>query len=176
MPSVAVARPARCTACGAASAPPGQGLRLHGHGVRERMRLGPEQLGGRSVVASITVRRYRCVRCTAVLVVVPRGVLPRLRYGAVAVALALARWSVEGVPASRVRAEVSPFRVVGHDARRGWRSLRRWARGSPWPGTAKGIAAKTARESAARVVQSLAGHALELGSLTPLACAGALLA
>jgi len=59
------------------------------------MRLGPEELGGRSVVGSITVRRYRCTRCTAVHVVVPRGVLPRLRYGAVAVALALALWSVE---------------------------------------------------------------------------------
>ena len=67
------------------------------------MRLGPLELGGRSVVGSITVRRYRCTRCTAVHVVVPRGVLPRLRYGAVAVALALALWSVEGLPASAVR-------------------------------------------------------------------------
>lgn len=107
-------------------------MRLHGHGVRERMRLGPEALGGRSVVASIHVRRYRCVRCTAVLVVVPRGVLPRLRYGSVAVALALALWSVEGLSASAVRRLVSPFAFVGHDARRTWRSLRRWARGSPW--------------------------------------------
>ena len=65
------------------------------------MRLGPEELGGRSVSTTIEVRRYRCVRCHAVLVVVPRGVLPRLRYGAVAVALALARWSIDRVPASR---------------------------------------------------------------------------
>jgi hypothetical protein len=172
MPSVEVARPARCTACGAASSPPGQGRRLHGHGVRERMRLGPEELGGRSVSTTVAVRRYRCVRCHAVLVVVPRGVLPRLRYGAVAVALALARWAVESVPAARVRAEVSPDRHLGHDARRGWRSLRRWARGSPWPVTATG----TPREQAARVVQFLAGHAHEPGPLTALACAGALLA
>ena len=173
MPSANVARPARCTACGAASAPPGQGLWLHGHGLRERMRLGPEELGGRSVIASITVRRYRCLRCAAVLVVVPRGVLPRLRYGAVAVALALARWSVDGVPASRVRAELSPFRVVGHDARRGWRSLRRWACGPPWRAPP---CEGSPRGRAARLVSWLAGHTLEPGPLTAIACAGALLA
>lgn len=174
MPSVDAARPARCTACGAASAPPGKGLQLHGHGFRERMRLGPEQLGGRSVVAEITVRRYRCRRCTAVLVVCPRGVLPRLRYGAVAVALALALWSAEGLSSAQVRSHVSPFEVVGHDARRGWRSLRRWARGSPWclelPDDER------PRQRARRIVQWLAGHGSESGSLTVLACAGALLA
>ena len=137
------------------------------------MRLGPEELGGRSVVASITVRRYRCTRCSAVLVVVPRGVLPRLRYGAVAIALALALWSVEGLPAAEVRLRVSPFGVVGHDARRGWRSLRRWARGSPWTGTSP---PGTAQESAARTVQRLAAHATGSGSLTALACIGALVA
>lgn len=121
---------------------------------------------------TLTVRRYRCVRCLAVLVVVPRGVLPRLRYGAVAIALALARWSVEGVPAARVRAEVSPDRHLGLDARRGWHSLRRWARGSPWPVTTTG----TPQVRAARIVQYLAGHAHEAGPLTALACAGALVA
>lgn len=136
------------------------------------MRLGPELLGGRSVVGSITVRRYRCLRCAAVLVVVPRGVLPRLRYGAVAIALALALWAVERLPAPAVRAKVSPFRYLGHDARRGWRSLSRWARGSPWSVATTGAP----RERAVRVVQHLAGHALEPGPLTTLACAGALLA
>lgn len=171
MPSAEVARPPRCTACGAASAPPGQGLRLHGHGIRERMRLGPEELGGRSVVGSVTARRYRCVRCAAVLVVVPRGVLPRLRYGAVAIALALARWSVEDVPAALVRAEISPFGVVGHDARRGWRSLRRWARGSPWARSPK--VTGSARERAAAVVSWLAGLVPRSGPLTVLASVGA---
>ena len=140
------------------------------------MRLGAEELGGRSVVGEITLRRYRCRRCSAVVVVCPHGVLPRLRYGAVAIALALALWSVEGLAAAEVRSRVSPFGVVGHDARRGWRSLRRWARGSPWPGTAKGIASGTAKEIAARTVQRLAGHATGTGSLSALACAGALLA
>lgn len=124
-------------------------------------------------MGAVTARRYRCTRCTAITMVVPRGVLPRLRYGAVAIVLALALWSVEGRPAAEVRSRVSPFGVVGHDARRGWRSLRRWARGSPW---GEAFATGTARERATRVVQRLAGHAVGTGSLTELACAGALLA
>lgn len=132
------------------------------------MRLGPEVLGERSVVGEITVRRYRCLRCRAVVVVCPRGVLPRLRYGAVAIALAL--WSIEGLAACAVRSRISPFGVVGEDARRGWGSLRRWARGSPWPELASG----TAKQLAAHTVQWLAGHASERGSLTALACLGAL--
>lgn len=136
------------------------------------MRLGPEQLGGRSVVAEITARRYRCRRCSAVIAVVPRGVLPRLRYGAVAVAMALALWSAEGLPAAAVRRRVSPFRVVGHEARRGWRSLGRWARGSPWPlAIPEGAPPKT---RAAQLVQWLAAHGLATSSLTTMACAGAL--
>lgn len=136
------------------------------------MQLGPEELGGRSILGSITVRRYRCLRCRAVLIVIPRGMLPRLRYTAVAVALALARWGVEGVPSPRVREEVSPFSVVGHDARRGWGSLRRWAaaRGSPWPVRSD---ADDARARARDIVQHLAGHALEPGPLTAQACEAA---
>lgn len=138
------------------------------------MRLGPEELGGRSVVAEITVRRYRCLRCSAVMMVCPRGVLPRLRYGAVAIALALGLWAVEGQSSSVVRSQVSPFAVLGHDARRGWRSLARWARGSPW--AVQQLALSTSKEMAARTVQHLAGHASGTGSLVELACAGALLA
>lgn len=122
-------------------------------------------------MASITLRRYRCLRCAAVLVVVPRGVLPRLRYGAVAVALALARWSIDGVSAAEVRAAVSPFAFVGGDARRGWHSLRRWARAPPWS-VAPGEGSPMQR--ARRISQHLAGHALEWGELTRLASSGAL--
>lgn len=136
------------------------------------MRLGPEQRGERSVVGEVTARRYRCLCCSAVVVVVPRGVLPRLRYGAVAIALALGLWSTEGLPAATVRARVSPFVVVGHEAQRGWRSLGRWARGSPWPVDLPDDAAP--RQRAGLLVQWLAGHALGPGSLSAQACAGAL--
>jgi hypothetical protein len=65
------------------------------------------------MVGEVEVRRYRC--CGAKFIVVaPRGVLPRLRYGAVAIALAL--WS-SGVWSGAVRDEVGAFAVVGHDAR-----------------------------------------------------------
>lgn len=138
------------------------------------MRLGPEELGGRSVVGEIPVRRYRCLRCSAVMVVCPRGVLPRFRYGAVAIALALALWSVEGQSSAHVRSQVSPFAVVGHDARRCWPSLARWVRGPPWP--VPQLASQSSMQRAARTVQYLGGHATGSGSLVELACLGALLA
>ncbi|MCP5040614.1 MAG: hypothetical protein GY944_06260 [bacterium] len=155
--------------CGVLSAAPGKGLQLHGHGVRTRMRLGPEEFGEQAIVGEVTVRRYQCQRCSAVIIVAPRGVLPRLRYGAVAVALALAMWA--DTPSRRVREVVSPWRIVGDEARRSWRALIRWARGSPWidaPGSG--------RACAARITQHLAGHACGAGSLIVLACAGALVA
>jgi len=55
---------------------------------------------------------------------------------------------------------VSPFRVDGHDARRGWRSLRRWARGSPWVGMTEEIARETVEVIAGSRVRQLAGHAI----------------
>ncbi len=84
-------------------------------------------LGESPEVAVITVRRFLCRGCGAVVMVVPRGVAPRLRYRLAAIAWALGRWW-EGESAARVRSEVSPFRRLGEEARRGWRSLRRWVR------------------------------------------------
>lgn len=133
------------------------------------MRLGPEELGDRSVVGEVTVRRYQCQRCSAVIIVAPRGVLPRLRYGAVAIVLALGSWAQ--MSSARVRERVSPWPLVGDEARRSWRSLLRWARGSPWLDVAG-----DGRTRAARITQHLAGHAHGDGSLIELACAGALLA
>lgn len=138
------------------------------------MRLGPEELGGDATVGEVDVRRYRCLRCKVVIVVAPRGVLPRLRYGAVAIALALATWS-SGVSSAAVRDEVGAFAVVGHEARRTWASVRRWGRSPPWP-KAPGSTGDPPRERATRVTQWLAGHAGGTGSLIQLACLGALLA
>ena len=138
------------------------------------MRLGPERLGGDPGVGEVDVRRYRCLRCEVVIVVAPRGVLPRLRYGAVAIALALALWSA-GASSVAVRDEVGAFAVVGDDARRSWASVRRWAQAPPWS-RAPGSTGDPPRERAARVTQWLAGHADRTGSLIQLACLGALLA
>jgi len=138
------------------------------------MRLGPEELGGDAVVGEVEVRRYRCLRCEAVIVVAPRGVLPRLRYGAVAIALALALWS-SGVSSAAVRDEVGAFSIIGHDAHRSWASVRRWGRSPPWA-RAPGSSGDPPQHRAARVTQWLAGHAPATGSLIQLACLGALVA
>jgi len=95
-----------------------------GHGLRERMLLGPRGAGEKPEITHLRVRRYLC-RCGAVINVVPRGVGRRLRYRLSVIGWALGRW-FEGSSASDVRHEASPFRVVGHEAQRGWHSLRRW--------------------------------------------------
>jgi hypothetical protein len=73
-------------------------------------------------------RRYRCRHCDAVLLVVPVTVAPRRLFDLATIALALARWVVDGRPSHRVRAEVSPLLRTGLSGRRSWHQLRRWAR------------------------------------------------
>jgi len=137
-------------------------LVLHGHGLRERVLLGPEVAGGKPVQRIAMCRRFRCTACEAVLLVVPRPVLPRRRFTACAIALALALWGHEGLTAESVRKRVSP------DAfdEGGWRSLRRWARavaaGALFPGYFVGgvtVAGRRLREVAGEVASWLAGHA-----------------
>ena len=99
---------------------------LHGHGMRERLVVGPTDLGGRPRVSGVVVRRYQCQGCGAVLVVVPQGVLPRLRYSLVAVVTALVAWGYGGRAGWRVRAEISPWASSGDERLHGWRSLARW--------------------------------------------------
>lgn len=72
-------------------------------------------------------RRFRCRECSAVCVVVPGGVQPGRRYLKPAILLALALWSVRGLPALVVRDLISPYKIVGASVT-GWASLRRWAR------------------------------------------------
>ena len=127
-PTCEAARPGRCPACGAASRPAGKRLVLVGHGLRERNVLGPRALDDASEIRSVGVRRYRCRRCDAIATVVPRGVVRRHAYGAVAIVLALGKWAVEERPAREVRGEVSPFGIVGATAAIGWASLGRWSR------------------------------------------------
>lgn len=100
---------------------------LIGHGLRERVQLGPGGIGEAAEAVVVLVRRYLCRGCSAVLTVVPRGMAPRLRYRLRGIAWALGRWW-QGASAAQVRREVSPFVHVGEEARRGWRSLRRWLR------------------------------------------------
>lgn len=64
---------------------------IHGHGVRTRWVVVPPALG--AVPASRQLvecwqRRYRCTACSAISVVLPRGVLPRFLYGLAAIVMA----------------------------------------------------------------------------------------
>lgn len=175
-PPVGAVRPARCPACGAPGAPVAGPVGLHGHGLRERSVLGPAVAGAAPVSETLQLRRYQCQRCDAVVVAAPRGLLSRLRYGAVAVALALALWSSQRQPGWRVHGQVSPRPSAGNEPMHGWRSLSRWARRSSrwWPLRA-GPPGGGARESALELVRQLAARApMPTGRLYIDACAGAL--
>lgn len=153
-------------------------LGLHGHGLRERGQLGPASPDELAEHATLRLRRYRCQRCAAVVVSAPRGLLPRLRYGAVAVALALALWAAEDQPGHRVRERVSPLPSVGNEPLHGWRSLGRWARRCRrWWSFLRGTPPVDARTAALSAATQLATKApIPIGRVVLDACVGALFA
>jgi len=127
-PTVAEARPAACLCCNAASCPVGGRIQIHGHGLRERQVRGPLGPGEKAVTVGVLGRRYLCVVCGAVFLVVPREVLPRRQYSAAAIGFALAVWGLVKATARAVRLLISPSTVLGFDAMTGWVTLRRWAK------------------------------------------------
>lgn len=122
--TVEVLRPPCCVGCGRASRVVGEGLCIHGHGVRPRSQLGPQGAGQAAEEVWLDCRRYRCCMCSAVMLVVPSDVLPRLRCSVSAIALAAMLWASGEHSAGSVRARVSPY---GTDEA-GWPSLGRWLR------------------------------------------------
>lgn len=174
-PNIEEVRPQVCPCCGASGARSGGRLGLVGHGTRERQVLGPCTAEGRPEVIVLRLRRYRCRHCGAIVTSAPAGLLRRVLYGAVAVALALGLWAHGQQPGVLVRARVSPLRS-GAERWHGWRSLRRWARSAArlWPGLQ--VTPTGAREQAASVVSQLAARAAEAsGAVVALACCGALM-
>lgn len=137
-PSVEAVRPTRCPACGAASHPLGGRCQLHGHGLRERIVQGPPAPGDPGTTITIWARRFLCVVCHAVLLVVPAGVLRGRRYPAPAVGYAFALFGLLGQSAAEVRRAVSAWAVVGPTAAGTWATLKRWLRaaraGTLFPG------------------------------------------
>ena len=89
LPTVEEVRPGRCPACKAASCPVGRAHQLHGHGTRKRQVRGPSGPGQPAATVEILARRYRCILCGAVIVVVPQEVRARRLYSASAIGLAL---------------------------------------------------------------------------------------
>jgi hypothetical protein len=159
MPSPEEVRPACCPVCMAASRESGRLLSVIGHGVRDRQLRGPAGPDAAPTVEVVLVRRYRCLRCRALITVVPREVEPRRHYTRPAIALALALWGLVGASAAAVREAISPWRVA---MTTGWPTLRRWCRaverrllfaaGSP-------ASTATSQEIAARVAQVALAHA-----------------
>ena len=117
------ARPGRCPGCGAASRETGRGLTLHGHGLRPRTVF--TLVGGRTKIVEILARRYVCLACDAVVLVLPADVARRHLYTRIVIAAALAQWSHGGLSARAVRACFGAFVIQGHAAT-GWPSLGRW--------------------------------------------------
>jgi hypothetical protein len=126
LPPVDLVRPARCPSCDAPSRPIGGPLGLHGHGLRERQIRGPLTPGGPAKLVSVLARRYKCLSCRAIVLVVPRGVLPRRLYSAPVIAWVLARVGLEGATTATVRAEVCPSLILGPSAVERWLAPSRW--------------------------------------------------
>jgi hypothetical protein len=170
-PTVAEARLGKCPMCGAASCPVGGPIQLHGHGLRGRTVIGPG--GADEAAASVTIaaRRYRCVPCTAVIIVVPREVRGRRQYSLSAIALAFALWGLLLATAAEVRRRICPAKVVGDAALGDWATLRRWARAAeplfpsvPLPGgqaTLRQVAAAVATVLSASAEPATRGHPVE---------------
>ena len=157
----------------------GKPLVIVGHGLVERQVLGPETAEGRPTLRIITLRRYRCRACKAIVMVGPGGLVVRRWYGAGAIALAfavVARGGTSG--AARVR--TSPSRAVGASAADRWVTVDRWieaARRGALFGVA-GLGGLARRHVAEQVVLALAARAgRDLGAeLVESAFAGASIA
>ena len=122
---------------------------LVGHGLRSLDMLGPTTSDGFAVETEVVGRRYRCLECGAVCLVVPGGVRAGRRYLWPSLTLALALWSLDGLSALAVRGRISPYTIVGPSVT-GWASLRRWAR-------AYGIGDGSLRDRARRYVLQVLG-------------------
>jgi hypothetical protein len=72
------------------------------------------------------LRRYRCIRCRAVLTVAPAETLSRRLYSAAAIAWSLALYGLSLLAPGAVRELVSPWRAVAASSATRWRTLSRW--------------------------------------------------
>jgi hypothetical protein len=112
---------------------------------------------------AITARRFRCVPCGAVIIVVPREIVGRRMYSASAIGFALALYGLALASAAEVRQRVSPPAILGDAAATGWATLTRWARAvrrrELFPSVPLPDPGSTLRLVAARAAAALAAHA-----------------
>lgn len=119
------------------------------------------QSSGPPVEVVVAARRYRCLSCGAVMLVVPTEMDARLLYSRAAVAMALVLLA-EGVAIADIRARVSPWRPAGADVVHHWTTLGRWVRMAREGLLFRGIRgpphATTLRRAAAHVAAQLVGR------------------
>lgn len=155
IPSVDVVRPSHCPHCQSASRPPGQPLRLVGHGLTRRQVRAVLEEGGPARLAALALRRFLCRACQRTCTVAPADVLVRRLFCRTALVLALTFWAVLGQPASEVRRTLSDQSTFDGDD---WPQLRRWSRSAASGalfGTPSVPAAAPPRSLAAAVVGHL---------------------
>jgi hypothetical protein len=111
----------------------------------------------------VMARRYRCQRCSAVVVVVPSETVPRRHYTACAIAFALALYGVCTQSHAEVREQVNPSKIVGVAAERRWSTLGRWIDAVAERALFEAVPAMPSglprREVAARAAMAIGAHA-----------------
>jgi len=166
LPGVRELRPAHCPICGSPGVRSGGLVVLHGHGTRGRQVWGPPHAAGEAAVLRVQQRRYACQNCTAVIVVRPRGLIPRKRYGAAAIVMAMWLWAVQKMTDAAVRSSVAVQQASGLSRPERWTTLRRWAAsvrtGELWSDVRveESWTLRACAERAARIVADLADSSI----------------
>jgi hypothetical protein len=177
-PSVERVRPACCSACGAASRPPGRALVLVGHGLRERQVRGPSDVAGQPETRVVRVRRYRCRSCGGLTTVLPRGLTARRHYSASAIGLALCLHGLRGLSVGETRRRICTW-PMGFETER-WTTLPSWVAaieaGRLFRRVRASPAGASLRHKSERAAATLCSLALSVGELEAHVFEGAALA
>lgn len=149
-----------------------------GHGLRERQVRGPREATGEPEIWTISVRRYRCVRCGGLTTVLPRGLTARRHYSASAIGLSLCLFGLLGLSPGETRRRVCPWRA-GFETQR-WTTLPGWVAaieaGQLFRQIRPSPASFSWRARAERAAATLCALSLGAGSLEAQAFEGAALA
>ena len=125
--------------------------------------LGPAEPLQDPVALEVSCRRYLCVICKAVVLVVPSGMLRGRRYSGPAIAQALALFGLEHLSPAKVRGRTSPDKIVGINASTEWASLLRWCDavrdGRLFPAVRACPETFTRRQVAERAASAIGGRA-----------------
>jgi hypothetical protein len=125
--------------------------------------LGPVEPLRDPVALDVSCRRYLCVACGAVVLVVPSGMLRGRRYSGPAIAQALALFGLGRLSPAEVRRRTSADKFIGTTASAGWVTLLRWCEavrdGRLFPDVRASPASFTRRQVAERAASTIGGRA-----------------